>query len=85
MKLVLKVFIKESLKEIKDLGKANFNGKMEKVMMENGKMELDMALEYGNLEKVTVTLEIGLMERLRDMEFILVLVVKNIKVSLKII
>lgn len=70
MKSILKDFIKESFKEIKDLDKANLNGKMEKIIMGNGKMELGMVLEFGNLEKVIVILEIGLMEKLKDMEFI---------------
>jgi len=83
MKSILKDFIKESFKEIKDLDKANLNGKMEKIIMGNGKMELGMVLEFGNLEKVIVILEIGLMEKLKDMEFILVLADKNIKDSLK--
>lgn len=60
--------MKGSLKQIKDQGKANFNGKMEKAMMVNGKMGYGMALECGNQGVVTATLGIGQMGKFKDME-----------------
>jgi hypothetical protein len=55
---------------IKDPAMVNTIGKMDRYIKENGIMDLDMAMAFGNPPKEITTSDNGQMERWKDMEFI---------------
>ncbi len=59
--------------------KENIFGKMDKNIKGSGETDLSRGAEFGNQEKVIVTLDNGLMEKYKVMEFILLQMGKGMK------
>ena len=73
------VVIKVSLKIIKGMVKDSTFGKMDRVIQDNGKVDLKMDQAHGNQVREIFILANGFQEKYKDMVFILLQLVKDMK------
>ena len=82
MKLVMMDILKGNLKRIKDMAKENFSGTTENFIQGSGNLAIKMGQACGNQEKEIAISVNGKMAKFRDMEFILIIQVNDMKVIL---